>query len=267
VGITWEPWRNGWLRGAWTRSLGGLFFDNSIRLEPAEVAGFTSAFRSLIPEAVEGLAPGTTFDSYSLGFDQSLRSQTYFGLGGEWLASDNSRQVGAFSNSIPIVPVPDSPTSTRQTLNYRERNLSAYVYQLFGDYWSAGAQYRLSEGKLQTQLPELAGVPGVSFFDLNQRAVLHHGQLFVAFNHPSGFFAEWSSDWFHQDNHGYSPALASGDFWRHNIFAGYVFPHRRAELRLGVLNLTGQDYRLNPLNFQSELPRGRTFTASLRINF
>jgi cytochrome c-type biogenesis protein CcmH/NrfG len=267
VGLTWEPWHNGWLRGAWTRSLGGLFFDNSIRLEPAQVAGFTSAFRSLIPESVEGIAPGTKFDSWTLGFDQSLPSQTYFGLGAEWLTSDGSRQAGGFSNSVPFVPVLDRPTGVRQTLDFRERNVSAYAGQLLGDYWSVGAQYRLSEAKLQTQLPQLAGVPGVSFFDLNQRAVLHHGQLFLLFNHPSGFFAEWSSDWYHQDNHGYSPGLAGDDFWQHNIFAGYVFSHRRAELRLGILNLTDQDYRLNPLNFQAELPRSRTFTTSLRINF
>ena len=96
AGVTWEPWKNGWLRGAWTRSLGGLFFDNSVRLEPAQVAGFTSAFRSLIPESTEGLVPGTQFDSWNLGFDQSLRTHTYFGIGAEWLTSDGSRDVGRF---------------------------------------------------------------------------------------------------------------------------------------------------------------------------
>ena len=125
----------------------------------------------------------------------------------------------------------------------------------------------MSEARLQTRLPELGGVSGVSLLNQDERAVLQHGQLFVLFNHPSGFFAEWSSDWFHQDNHGYSPTLPGDDFWQHNIFAGYVFPHRRAELRLGILNLTDHDYRLNPLNLQSELPRHRTFTASVRINF
>ncbi len=63
IGFTAEPWGGGWFHGAWTRSLGGLFFDNSIRLEPANVDGSVSAFRSLIPESVEGLVPGTRFDS------------------------------------------------------------------------------------------------------------------------------------------------------------------------------------------------------------
>ncbi len=267
VGFTAEPWRGGWLHFAWTRSLGGLFFDNSIRLEPAEVAGSTSAFRSLIPESAAGLVPGTKFDSYSIGFDQALPSQTYFGINAELLQSDGERNVGAFTNSIAFIPVPNEPATTRQTLDFQERNLTLYVNQLLGRDWSVGARYRLSEAKLTTRLPELTGVSGVSALEQNERALLHHGQLFLIYNHPRGFFAGWSSDWFHQNNHGYTPGLTGDDFWQHNLFAGYVFPHRRAELRLGVLNLTDQDYRLNPLNLQSELARRRTFTASLRLNF
>jgi len=267
AGFTIEPWRGGWLRGAWTRSLGGLFFDNSIRLEPSQVAGENSAFRSLIPESSAGLVPGTKFDSWTLGFDQALRSHTYFGLSAELLQSDGSRDIGAFTNSIAFIPVPNGPTTTSQTLDFRERNLSAYVSQLIGRDWSVGARYRLSEAKLNTRLPDLAGVSGASSLEQNERAVLQHGQLFLIYNHPCGFFAGWSSDWYHQDNHGYSPGLPGDDFWQQNIFAGYVFPHRRAELRLGLLNLTDQDYRLNPLNLQAGLARGRTFTASLRWNF
>ncbi len=266
VGFTAEPWHGGWLQGAWTRSLGGLFFDNSVRLEPAQVAGSTSAFRGLIPESVAGLVPGTKFDSWTLGFDQSFRSQTYFGVAAELLKSDGSRDVGAFSNSIPFIPLPDTPATTGQTLDYRERNLSVYVNQLIGRDWSVGARYRLSEAKLNTRLPELAGVSGASALEQNERAVLHHGQFFLIYNHPCGFFAEWSSDWYHQDNHGYTPDLPGDDFWQQNVFAGYVFSHRRAELRLGILNLADQDYRLNPLNLQSDLARHRTFTALLRLN-
>ncbi len=267
IGFTAEPWRGGWLHSAWTRSLGGLFFDNSIRLEPAEVAGSTSAFRSLIPESAAGLVPGTKFDAYSIGFDQSLPSQTYFGINAELLQSDGTRNVGAFTNSIAFIPVPDEPATTMQALDYRERNVSLYVSQLLGRDWSVGARYRLSEAKLTTRLPELTGVSGVSTLEQSERALLHHGQLFLMYNHPCGFFAGWSSDWYHQDNHGYSPVLPGDDFWQHSLFAGYIFPHRQAEVRLGILNVTDQDYRLNPLNLLSELARRRTFTASLRLNF
>jgi len=44
------------------------------------------------------------------------------------------------------------------------------------------------------------------------------------------------------------------DFWQFNVFAGYRFARRRAELLVGGLNLTGQDYRLNPVTLYAELP-------------
>ncbi|HEV2331321.1 MAG TPA: FecR domain-containing protein [Verrucomicrobiae bacterium] len=267
VGVIAEPWQGGWLHAAWARSLGGLFFDNSIRLEPDEVAGAISTYRSLVPESVEGLVPGTRFDSWTAGFDQTLHTKTYLGIEAELLESEGSRSVGAFSNAVAFVYDPTSPTSTSQELKYRERNLSAYLAQLVGKDISVGARYRISEARLETDLPSLAGIAGVSSLNQNQRAVLQHGQLFLIYNHPSGFFAEWSSDWFHQDNHGDLSSLPGDDFWMQNVFVGYVFAHRRAELQLGVLNLTDQNYHLDPLNWQSELARTRTFTASLRINY
>jgi hypothetical protein len=33
------------------------------------------------------------------------------------------------------------------------------------------------------------------------------------------------------------------------------------------MNITGQDYRLSPLNLTAELPRETTFVARLRFNF
>jgi len=52
AGLLLAPWKGGLLRAAYTKSLGGLFFDNSVRLEPTQVGGFNQAFRSLIPESV-----------------------------------------------------------------------------------------------------------------------------------------------------------------------------------------------------------------------
>jgi outer membrane receptor protein involved in Fe transport len=37
-----------------------------------------------------------------------------------------------------------------------------------------------------------------------------------------------------------------------NAFAGYRSPRRRAELRLGLLNLTDRDYRLSPPNVMNQ---------------
>ena len=40
---------------------------------------------------------------------------------------------------------------------------------------------------------------------------------------------------------------ADFDFFQENLYVGWRFFHRRAELMLGLLNLSGQNYQLNPL--------------------
>ena len=247
--------------------MGGVYFDDSIRLEPSQVAGFISSFRSLIPESVAGLVSGTAFDTYSVGFDQKLPGGTYAGVAAELLQSDGTRTVGAFSNAT-IFPVPDSATSTRQSLHFEERTLSVYLSQLIAQDWVAGARYRVSEAKLTGRFPDLApGTPGLQSLQQDERSVLHHAQLYLLYQNRCGFFAEWNSNWYAQSNRGYTPDRPGDTFWQHDVFVGYRFPRRHAEVRAGILNLTDTDYRLNPLNVLNELPRSRTFVTSLRINF
>ena len=97
--------------------------------------------------------------------------------------------------------------------------------------------------------------------------MLHQLNLFAIYTHPSGLFAEAQSLWSAQSNYGYSPKMPGDDFWQFNVFAGYRFARRRAELTLGLLNITDQDYRLNPLNLYLETPRQRTLLVSLKLNF
>ncbi len=267
VGVLFNPWLGGLWRAAYTRSLGGQFFDNSVRLEPAQVAGFTQAYRSLAPESSVGLVPGTIFDTVSVGLDQSLPHGTYFGVGAEWLHSDGRRTIGALTNSLPV-PVPDSPSGTRQTLDFRERNLSLYFAQLLGDGWTVGLRYRVGEASLQTRLPEVPDTAGgLGAFEQNERAVLQQATLSLGYQHPMGFFGRWESGWWHQHNSGYVPERTTEDFWQHDLWLGWRLPRRQAELRLGLLNLFDSDYRLNPLSAYQALPRGRTAVVSLRLNF
>jgi outer membrane receptor protein involved in Fe transport len=94
--------------------------------------------------------------------------------------------------------------------------------------------------------------------------LLHNVNLFAIYNHPSGFFGEGQALWAAQDNYSSAPG---DDFWQLNLFAGYRFPRRQAQITFGLLNVASQDYRLNPLNIYTELPRHRTFVASLKFNF
>jgi len=96
---------------------------------------------------------------------------------------------------------------------------------------------------------------------------LHNASGYVLFNHPSGIFARIETDWYRQSNSGYRGALPGDDFFQENVYIGYRFAHRHAEVRLGLLNLAGQDYHLNPLTTYAELPRKRLFEARLNFEF
>ena len=57
------------------------------------------------------------------------------------------------------------------------------------------------------------------------------------------------------------------EFPQLNLLAGYRFKGQRGEIAIGGLNLTGENYHLNPVNLYTELPRERVFYASLRLRF
>ena len=136
------------------------------------------------------------------------------------------------------------------------------------DDWAFGARYKLTDadrdGGFRGPLRGLSGTAG-----LNQdvSATLHQLDLFAAYNHRCGFFARFDAVWSQQSNRDYALDIPGDDFWQYHVFAGYRFWQRRAEARVGVLNLTDADYRLNPLTLYRELPRERTFTAGFKFYF
>jgi len=270
AGILWTPWKDTHLRAAYSQSLGGVFFDQSVRLEPVQLAGFNSAFRSLIPESVAGLAPGTHFETWGLGLDQRIEpTHTYFLVQAELLNSDVRRTVGMLTNDVtggsPLTPT--NPGSTRQSLDFEERSLVVTLNQLLWDDWAVGARYKITDADLDGGSNIPASVPGASALQPDVRATLNQLYLYVIYQHPCGFFGQFDTVWSEQSNRGYSPGLPGDDFWQFNVYAGYRFFQRRAEIRLGVVNLTDRDYRLNPLTLYNELPRERMFTAALKFNF
>ena len=158
----------------------------------------------------------------------------------------------------------------RQRLEYEEKALQFTVNQLVSDEWAFGARYRIAEADLDARYTSVReNIPNFSQVRLRQdeSAILQQVNLYAIYNHRCGFFSEWQSIWNHQSNEGYTPSLAGDDFWQHNFFIGYRFPRRHVELRVGVLNLTDENYRLNPINLYAELPRERTFTVSAKFNF
>ena len=193
---------------------------------------------------------------------------------GALLKSKVSRQDGAFEFNDQGGPL---PASIAENLDFTEWSVTGSAHQLIGRDWTLGAIYRLSHAELQDDFPEIsqdaidsgAGITGQNTFSAhnNSRALLHTLDLQAVWRHPSGFFGGVDAVWTHQDNGGDAAALAGADFWQVNLQVGKRFFHRHAELSAGILNLTGQDYRLNPLNLHSETPRNRVFYTQLKFQF
>jgi Tfp pilus assembly protein PilF len=268
AGLIWTPTKTTTLRFAFTRSLGGTSVDQSYQIEPSQVAGFLQSFRSIIPESVAAESPGASFETFDLALEQKFNTGTYLGLDGEILESKDREIVGAFDETYPVFPYA-VPSGLREDLDYQEKTLQLTVNQLLGRDWSLGAQYRISQAALKSDFPDVPNDLVFDNFEPRQqtKAVLRQAELFVAFNHPSGFFARGEALWNDQNSGGYTPDLPGDAFWQFNAFVGYRFFHRAAELRVGLLNITGQDYRLNPLNLYQEFPYQRTLTVRLRLNF
>ncbi|MFM1768679.1 MAG: hypothetical protein RJA22_1208 [Verrucomicrobiota bacterium] len=264
VGFTLQPWTNAVFRGSYTRSLGGLYYDTSVRLEPTTIAGFNQALRSVAPESVVGLVPGTSFETVGFGFEQRFPTRTYLTLATEMLSSEGDRDLGASALSASG----SQPTQVRQSLDFDERSVRASVSQLLGERWSAGAAYRLTDSELQGEFPSFATAPALDAFSRqDQQARLQQVTLYANFFSRAGLFAQAWSVWSHQENDGYTPELPTSDFWQHNVAVGWRLPQRRAEVRVSLLNLTDEDYRLNPLTLYRELPRERTLAVSLKFYF
>ena len=61
LGFILLPWTGATARGAYTEGVSGATFDESIRLEPTQVAGFLQSYRSLISESLIGAVAGSKF--------------------------------------------------------------------------------------------------------------------------------------------------------------------------------------------------------------
>lgn len=270
VGVIWNPTGNLFVRGAYTQSLGGVSFDESVQLEPNQVAGFNQVFRSIISESLVGSVAAPKYENAGLLIEDKFATGTYASVSAAVIRSEVDRQIGTFDAFLGAgnrIAPPIIPSSTPQTLRYEEDNVLVTLNQLVGNEWSFGARYQFSFADLRTRFPEITTAALSSSVDSRQKATLHQGQVFALYNHPCGFFARLDAYWAQQSNVGYSPDIPGDEFWQLNAYAGYRFRRNLGDITVGVLNINDQDYKLNPLNYYNDLRRERTLIVRVRVNF
>lgn len=272
LGLLAEPLPGMTVRSAYTKSLGGASFDESILLEPTEVAGFTQVYRTLIPENVVGEIAGPHYENEGIALQQKFKTGTYLGIDLTKSREEVEEQAGAFDRSSDLDPF--TPGSTPQHLAYQEKNLVATLNQLIGNEWSVGVREQLTYSRLHTLYPEVPALVDPALSNIEQ-AQLNQLLLFLLYNHPSGLFFRFEALWDTQQNKGYglsSPGITippepGDDFWQLNAYAGYRFRRNSGEITVGVLDINGANYHLNPLNVYNTLPRSTTAVVTLRFTF
>ena len=259
AGLVITPWKNGTLSAAYTRSLSGVSLEQSLRLEPSQVGGLNQAYRGLMPETFSGIVPGQEMEGVGVTWDQKLARRTYLTVQAERWTSTGNQEIGTSDGTVGMANF--KPSTLKRDFDLEERSLNVAVNQLVGECWSFGAVYRLVDDSLTTCYPDYGPV------DSRDASTLHQLTLQARFQHSSGFFGQGQSVWNTQSNRGYTPDRPGDDFWQLNFLAGWRFWQRHAEVSVGVLNVTDQDYRLNPLNPYLEPARDRTVVVVGRFYF
>ncbi|MEO5914554.1 MAG: FecR domain-containing protein [Luteolibacter sp.] len=282
-GFTWQPTRSVTFRGLAAGGMGGLSFDESVRLEPSQLSGFNQAYRTVLSESVAGSVEAPLYQIYGLSAEGVLPERTWWGASVNFIDQEVSRTRGIFTGYV-MPGAPLSPTffadSTREDLDYQEGSFALTLNRLLGDEFAVGAGYRVTMSELQTRLPEL---PVARATD---EATLQEFGLHGDWNSPTGWFAHVEANAyiqrFGEDNtydglratvntdnrHGNDlPERNGDDFIQFNAWAGYRFYRNLCEVSAGVLNIGGTDYQLSPLNPYADIARERTFFMFCRMSF
>lgn len=258
------------MRAAYTESLGGVDLDQSVRLEPSQLAGFVQAYRTLFPDSLVGGIAGAKFQTADVSFEHVFPSRTYFAMSGQMLWSTANQDLGAFESSGAPV---SSAAQVNEHLDFHEYSADTSLHQLLGDWFSVGARYRISKAELTQNYPQINPALGpldpatLAPIAPSSSGLLQLVSLDGVFQHPSGIFARTQASWWSQNLYEGLSGMPGDSFWQLNFDVGYRSPRKHVEVTIGLLNVTGQNYHLSPINLYPDLPRERTLAIQLKLNF
>ena len=271
LGFTWEPCPWVTVRGLSAGGMGGLSFDESVRLEPSQLAGFNQAYRSVISESLAGSVESPIYQICGLSVEGSLPTRTWWGVSINMIDQEVERTRGVFTGYSNVPGSITDPAyfadGIAENLDYQEASLGLTLNQLLGEEFSIGAGYRFTGSDLRTRSPDLESQPEA---DLHDKATLQELSFYADWNSPTGLFAHGEINGFHQnldEDNDRIPVRHGDEFVQLNLWAGYRFNHNRSEITAGILNIGNRDYHLSPLNPYGEIARERTFFVSCRFSF
>ncbi|HEY4300047.1 MAG TPA: hypothetical protein VGM73_04175, partial [Candidatus Didemnitutus sp.] len=273
-GLVMRPARWVTLRAAYSEVLGGVTFDDDVRLEPAQFAGFAQDFRTVISESIASSVVAPVYKNKGVAMEGLLPTRLWWGATYTDLHERVDRTVGDFDVLfLPAFPAGLGilPAGTPETLRYDERATSLTLNQLVGSEFAAGLVFRRIQARLDDRYPQIPTSLD-SLADQQGTASLDQLALTGNWNAPTGWFASVELDWYRQRLEGVilgtaASATPGDDFWQGNVAVGYRFHHNLREISVGVLNMGNRDYNLSPLDNILEPPRKRTLFLHCRAAF
>jgi Flp pilus assembly protein TadD len=254
--LVWRALPQVTIRGMYAQAMGGVSLDESYRLEPAQLAGFSQAYRTVIPESLVGSVSGHLLNVAGVAVDIHLPSRTYVGAEFSHLGSAVQRKAGVFGIDSAVE---GHVLQLSERIEYAGNSVGATIHQLLGERYALGGVYRFGRSSLERSWQETGSLQSGD-------ADLHSLRLQAVCNMASGFFMQSSCTLYWQS---YLYAMAEGDedhqTW--DMEAGWRLARQRGEVSVGLLNLLNQDYRLHPLSAIPDLPRERVLFARLRLSF
>lgn len=272
--VHWDVSQRISVRGMYAQSLGGLSYDESVRLEPTQLAGFAQTYRGAIPESEAGSVIAPRYDTAGLGLDAKPGPNTFLGAQALVQRAEVDQSIGVFRSPGSTnggIPPFARVSTTPENLRYRETAFAFSLDQLAGNSWSFGISYRLTYSRLKWSYRDIPDALLLSP-DRVESGLLHRWQGRFLYQHSGGLFACGQVAAFRQDSGGYEDRIVSGPRpgdagYQVDACVGWRFPRRLGQIALGCLNITAQNYRLNALNAYSDLPRDRLWTGRVQLNF
>jgi tetratricopeptide (TPR) repeat protein len=245
------------MRAMAAQSLGGVSYDESVTLEPTQLAGFPQAFRTLISESLVGSVEIPRHDVAGIGFDFKLPTRTYVGIEGVGLKSKVDRRNGYFQ----LLPGRGEASGTDRRLRYEEQSARLIVNQTITDELFAQGLYQFTRADLDQAF---VNIPAPATFnrESTSRADMHRFGASLLYQRPDGWFARGRLTYIRQE----AQPITSDSVPFGDIFIGWRFPKLKGDITFGVLNIGDQNYQLHPLTTYEEFPRERTFYARFRLN-
>ena len=100
LGVIWQMHDDWVLRAAASRSLSGYSIEDQLRLEPSQIGGLVSSYRSLIPTSATGTMAGGTNDVFNINLSGALNDRTFTTFEAFHGRFSGDRAFGLFEETI-----------------------------------------------------------------------------------------------------------------------------------------------------------------------